>query len=92
MKRMMFMKRMIAMMAVVFSVAMFASCSDDDENNGGTVAVTGVTIQETLPLGVDSTFTLVATIAPEDATNKSVTWASNGGREIFRRMCRYRDS
>lgn len=77
MKRMMFMKRMIAMMAVVFSVAMFASCSDDDENNGGTVAVTGVTIQETLPLGVDSTFTLVATIAPEDATNKSVTWVSS---------------
>ncbi len=77
MKRMMFMKRMIAMMAVVFSVAMFASCSDDDENNGGTVAVTGVTIQETLPLGVDSTFTLVATITPEDATNKSVTWVSS---------------
>ena len=43
----------------------------------GTVAVTGVTIQETLPLGVDSTFTLVATITPEDATNKSVTWASD---------------
>ena len=77
MKRMMFMKRMIAMMAVVFSVAMFASCSDDDENNGGTVAVTGVTIQDSLFLGVDSTFTLVATIAPEDATNKSVTWASD---------------
>ena len=33
MKRMMFMKRMIAMMAVVFSVAMFASCSDDDEGS-----------------------------------------------------------
>ena len=64
MKRMMFMKRMIAMMAVVFSVAMFASCSDDDENNGGTVAVTGVTSQDSLFLGVDSTFTLVATIAP----------------------------
>ena len=77
MKRMMFMKRMIAMVAVVFSVAMFASCSDDDENNGGTVAVTGVTIQDSLFLGVDSTFTLVATIAPEDATNKSVTWVSN---------------
>ena len=77
MKRMMFMKRMIAMMAVVFSVAMFASCSDDDENNGGTVAVTGVTIQDSLFLGVDSTFTLVATIAPEDATNKSVTWVSS---------------
>lgn len=74
---MMFMKRMIAMMAVVFSVAMFASCSDDDENNGGTVAVTGVTIQDSLFLGVDSTFTLVATIAPEDATNKSVTWVSS---------------
>ena len=76
MKRMMFMKRMIAMMAVVFSVAMFASCSDDDENNGGTVAVTGVTIQETLPLGVDSTF--VATV---DA-NGVVTGVAEGTANI----------
>ena len=81
MKRMMFMKRMIAMMAVVFSVAMFASCSDDDEGNGGdgtVVKATGVTLdQPTLSLGVGESATLLATVAPENATNKSVTWESS---------------
>lgn len=83
MKRMMFMKRMIAMMAVVFSVAMFASCSDDDEGNGnggdGTVVeATGVTLdQPTLSLDVGESTTLLATVAPENATDKSVTWVSS---------------
>ena len=75
------MKRMIAMMAVVFSVAMFASCSDDDEGNGGdgtVVKATGVTLdQPTLSLGVGESATLLATVAPENATNKSVTWESS---------------
>ena len=35
MKRMMFMKRMIAMMAVVFSVAMFASEKNDCHDGSG---------------------------------------------------------
>ena len=42
-------------------------------------AVTGVTLDKTeltLPLG--ETATLVATVAPEDAVDKSLTWASNG--------------
>ena len=42
-------------------------------------AVTGVTLDKTtltLPLG--ETATLVATVAPEDAVDKSLTWASDG--------------
>ncbi len=45
---------------------------------GETVAVTGVTInKETLSLAVGGEETLEATVAPEDATNKEVTWTSS---------------
>jgi uncharacterized protein YjdB len=43
-----------------------------------TVAVTGVTLDVTeLALEVPATDTLTATVAPEDATDKSVTWTSD---------------
>ena len=42
------------------------------------VAVTGVTLDESeIELEIDDTFTLVQTVAPENATNNSVTWESN---------------
>ena len=42
------------------------------------VAVTGVTLdQTTLTLTVPETATLIATVSPETATDKSVTWASD---------------
>lgn len=42
------------------------------------VAVTGVTLnQDELPLGVGSSSTLTATVAPENATNKAVTWSTS---------------
>jgi formylglycine-generating enzyme required for sulfatase activity len=42
------------------------------------VAVTGVSLNKTsLTLEIGGTETLVATVAPTDATNKNVTWASN---------------
>jgi hypothetical protein len=42
------------------------------------VAVTGVTLNyPTLDLTVGRTATLVATVAPENATNKDVTWSGN---------------
>ncbi|MDR3236039.1 MAG: Ig-like domain-containing protein [Prevotellaceae bacterium] len=45
--------------------------------SGDLVAVTGVTLSKaTLSLAVDNKLTLVATVAPENATNKSVTWKS----------------
>ena len=43
-----------------------------------TVAVTGVTLNKsTLTLNVGASETLTATVAPADATNKNVTWASS---------------
>ncbi|MCI6228766.1 MAG: Ig-like domain-containing protein [Clostridiales bacterium] len=42
------------------------------------VPVTGVTLNQTaLPLGVGSSSTLTATVAPENATNKAVTWTTD---------------
>ena len=44
----------------------------------GTIAVTGVTLNgNAISLKVDETATLVATVAPENATNKNVTWSSD---------------
>lgn len=42
------------------------------------VAVTGVTLNKTeLPLNVGATETLTATVAPDNATNKAVTWTTD---------------
>ncbi|MCR4565699.1 MAG: Ig-like domain-containing protein [Bacteroidales bacterium] len=42
------------------------------------IAVTGITLDKTtLPIKVGGNYTLAATIAPPDATDKSVTWASD---------------
>lgn len=49
-----------------------------DSSGGETVAVTGVSLNKnstTLSIGDEET--LVATVAPADATNKSVTWSSS---------------
>jgi uncharacterized protein YjdB len=44
----------------------------------GDTAVTGVSLDKTtLPLTVGGTATLVATVAPQDADNKAVAWASS---------------
>ena len=77
MKRMMFLKRMVAMMAIVFSVVMFAACSDDDEGTGSN-AVTSVTLdQESLTLSIGDTITLWATVMPDEATDKTLEWVSS---------------
>ncbi len=55
--------------------------SGGDEPSGGqttTVAVTGVSLNKSsLDLTVGDTETLVATVAPSNATNKNVTWESS---------------
>jgi uncharacterized protein YjdB len=53
---------------------LIASCKDSDD----TVAVSGVTVEPTsLSLVADETSTLVATVSPDDADDKTVTWSSD---------------
>jgi hypothetical protein len=54
-------------------LATFSSCSDEDT----TVAVTGVTVSpQSHTLAVGGKVTLTATVAPTDATDKSVVWST----------------
>jgi uncharacterized protein YjdB len=60
------------------------SCGGDDDGGGttggGTVYVTGVTLNKTtltLTLTVNVTEKLIATVAPDNATNKALTWSSS---------------
>jgi hypothetical protein len=59
----------------------FASCQKDDllpEALPDTVSVTGVSLDAaTYTLLPGETFTLAATVAPDDATNKGVAWESS---------------
>ena len=59
----------------------FAACDDEGNNDGGgnsTVSVTGITLNKTtLALTVGGSDTLVANIAPSNATNTNVTWISS---------------
>lgn len=67
-------KKVFSLM-LLCAVVVFASCSKDDDSD---VAVSGITLNKTtLSLAVDGTATLVATVAPEDATDKSVTWSTS---------------
>ena len=51
---------------------------DGTASGGDTVAVTGVSLNKTsLSLSVGNSETLTATVAPSNATNKTVTWSSN---------------
>lgn len=77
----------IAMVLSVCSVSAFATGTEETpggENPGGetpvvpeTVAVTGVTIDESKSIMVGKTASLTANVAPENATNKNVTWSSD---------------
>lgn len=77
-----------SLMAIAIAMAaIFTACgkSDSGDNSGNTnntgnqtVAVTGVTLsQNTATLALtDLPLTLVATVAPDNATNKAVSWTS----------------
>ena len=74
-------------LSMVMSVCVFANETTDGQNPGDgsstetptTVAVTGVTLdkESVTDLWVKKTASLTATVAPSDATNKTVTWSSS---------------
>jgi len=52
--------------------------SNNTEQNNKTVSVSGVTLDKTsISLEVGATLTLTATVSPENADNKTVTWSSS---------------
>lgn len=67
-------------LAAVLLTTAFWSCSKDEdpEPTPPIVSVTGVTLNKTgITLEVDGSETLTATVAPDNATNKKVTWKSD---------------
>ena len=68
------------LVAAVLLTTAFWSCSKDEdpEPTPPIVSVTGVTLNKTgITLEVDGSETLTATVAPDNATNKKVTWKSD---------------
>lgn len=73
------MKKMWKALAVLTAIALFGSaftaCKSDDDDD---VSVTEVRLdKEKAELKVGDTLKLTATVAPTDATNKTVSWSSN---------------
>ena len=75
------MKKMWKALAVLTALALFGSaftaCKSDDDGDDD-VSVTGVSLDKTsAELEVGGTLALKATVAPDDATNKNVSWSSS---------------
>lgn len=73
------MKKIWKALAVLTAIALFGSaftaCKSDDDDD---VSVTGVVLDRpNAELVVGGTLKLTATVAPADATNKTVSWSSN---------------
>lgn len=63
-----------------FTLVLLTACGGGDDNvdNPPTIHVTRVSLNTTaMTLTVGNTGTLMATVAPENATNKSIAWSSN---------------
>ena len=72
-----FFKRAAMLMALA-AVVIASGCKQTVNTGTTTVAVTGIELNKgELPLKVDESKKLVATVMPANATNKQVTWASD---------------
>jgi len=76
-------KKLTFLISAMFVIATFVSCNNGEEDQyqytgDATVSVTSVLLNETAyVLTVGENFTLTATVLPENATNRSVTWTSS---------------
>lgn len=69
-----FLLTIMAMICALFCALALSACDGGDN----TVEVESITLNKTsLPLEVGGTETLTATVKPDDATNKTVTWSSD---------------
>ena len=60
------------------ATVMFNSCKDDNLNNPENIPVTGISLDiPTFTLTVGEDHTLKATVLPDNATDKTVTWTSS---------------
>ena len=70
--------------AMLLATILFASCGNDEDSTptgkeeNPAIAVTGITLDEPTTNIIESgnSITLTATVKPEDATNKAVTWSA----------------
>ncbi|MDR2907147.1 MAG: Ig-like domain-containing protein [Bacteroidales bacterium] len=73
------MMKKITFTLIAFAIAfvtIFAGCKKDKDPKDQNVAVTSVTLNKTTDtLAIDDVVTLTATVLPENATNKAVTWS-----------------
>lgn len=70
--------KVIATVAAILSMANFVACKSDDDGDDEKVAVTSVTLDKTTAsVEAGKTVTLTATVAPTNATNKTVSWTSS---------------
>lgn len=70
---------LLTCLSLAISMLGVVSCSGATDNaSGTTVAVTGVTLSEsTASVVIGSTIALTASVAPDDATDKGVSWMSS---------------
>ena len=72
------MKKIYSLMLLCAAIIFATGCSKDDDSTPTTVSVSSVTLDKTtLSIEVGGTSTLTATIAPENATDKTVAWISD---------------
>jgi hypothetical protein len=70
--------KLAAAAVLVLALALALACSGGESG----VAVTGVGLPKALAVGVGAAETLTAAIAPPDATNKNVAWASSNPDKV----------
>ena len=72
------MKKLYSLMLLCAAIIFATGCSKDDDSTSTPVSVSGVTLDKTtLSIEVGGTSTLIATVSPDNAADKSVAWSSD---------------
>ena len=72
------MKKIYSLMLLCAAIVFATGCSKDDDSTSTPVSVSGVTLDKTtLSIDVGGTSTLIATVSPDNAADKSVAWSSD---------------